>query len=578
MLEVALHNPRQHKQVCCDSGPLVFARANRDAGLWTTVDQCEVDSDARIEIVPERAEVSLAVTGRDAEYLGLPANFTVGDTRFEITIAKSGASHRPLQQLRTGKRNSRNQQTTAGPSPATLSHWFAALSSLNHWATSLQELYVQAAQCAVEAIGLDGGIVLRRRDGEWEIAASCLPHPELGIHYDVTVLDELSKSPQTLFHGSAEYTPLTPREEICSRSEQITLGEPAIVVSPLRNASGELAGAVYGYRSVREGNARRTIRYLEAHMIELLAGAVSEGITRIEREAETDRRRVLLEQAAATSQNQSACKIVTGEREVTLLFADLRNSTALSAALEPNETYELLSHLMECLTAAVIDHDGLVIDYYGDGLAAMWNAPADQSDHPELACRAALRMLQTLPSVSSDWIDVLPGELQIGIGIHTGRAHVGNTGTHRRSKYGPRGTTVNLTSRIETATKQFDLPLLATGDVAKRLSNRFATHRVCNARVSGFDRPIELYTVCAGKSDDRTSTEWRDYHQALQYFEQGRLQEAAEQLSAMEPGLREVPSRFLSNHLNRVLARQNRRRSTDRGSDPACGLITLRSK
>src|SRR6185503_12161511 len=175
--------------------------------------------------------------------------------------------------------------------------------------------------------------------------------------------------------------------------------ESAIVLSPLRNAAGELAGAVYGYRSLRAGNARRTIRYLEAHMIELLAGAVSEGIARIERETETDRRRVLLEHAAAASQNEEV-KLNAEEREVTLLFADLRNSTALSAELEPNETYELLSQVTECLTAAVIDHDGLIIDYYGDGLAAMWNAPADQSEHPELACRAALRMLQTLPAIS----------------------------------------------------------------------------------------------------------------------------------------------------------------------------------
>src|SRR5262249_2691096 len=155
----------------------------------------------------------------------------------------------------------------------------------------------------------------------------------------------------------------------------------------------------------------------------------------------------------------------------------------------------LLSQVMECLTAAVIDHDGLVIDYYGDGLAAMWNAPADQSDHPELACRAALRMLQTLPSISNDWLGALPSDLQIGIGVHTGRVYVGNTGPSRRSKYGPRGTTVNLTSRVEAATKQFDLPLLVTGDAAKRLSNRFAAHRVCNACIPGLDRPVELYTM-----------------------------------------------------------------------------------
>jgi adenylate cyclase len=271
-------------------------------------------------------------------------------------------------------------------------------------------------------------------------------------------------------------------------------------------------------------------------------------------------------------------EIATDEREVTLLFADLRNSTEISAALEPNETYELLSQVMECLTAAVIEHDGLVIDYYGDGLAAMWNAPADQSEHAELACRAALRMLQTLPSISGDWIDVLHRELQIGIGIHTGTAHVGNTGTRRRSKYGPRGTTVNLTSRVEAATKQLDVPLLATSTAAKRLSNRFATHRVCRARMPGLDRPVDLYTVCPATSDEQTSTTWRAYHEALGSFEQGRLQDAADQLVKIQSRFRDIPGRFLAEHVNRELARQNRRRSTDRGSDTSRGVITFSAK
>ena len=564
MLEVALHNPRQHKQFRRNSGPLVLARASQEPAIWSTVDEGETCADARIEIVPQPSGVSLAVAGCETEYHSVPASFTVGDTRFEITLVQTGAPHRALQPLSADKRDLRSHKPLAsGPSPATLSRWFSALSSLNHWATSLQELYVQAAQCAVEAIGLDGGIVFRRRDNEWEIAASYLPHPELGIHYDVVALDELKAAPQTLFYDS---------------STSNASNEPAIVVSPLRNAAGDLAGAVYGYRSVREGNARRAIRYLEAHMIELLAGAVSEGIARIEREAETDRRRVLLEQAAAISQNQSSREITIDEREVTLLFADLRNSTALAAALEPNETYELLSQVMECLTAAVIDHDGLVIDYYGDGLAAMWNAPADQCEHPELACRAALRMSQTLSAISGDWAEVLHRELQLGIGVHTGTAHVGNTGTRRRSKYGPRGTAVNLTSRVEAATKQFDLPLLVTEAAAKCLSNRFATHRVCTARISGLDQPVELYTVCPPSSDERSSAAWRAYQAALQHFEQGRLQEAADQLATIDPAMSEIPSRFLAEHLNRELARQNRRRSTDKGNDTSRGVITLNTK
>jgi len=577
MLEVALHNPRQHKQFRGGPGPLVLARTGHKSALWTAADRVVNSSDSFIEIVPQRTGVSLALAGCEAEcvcgrtcdragkcQLRLPASFTIGDTRFEITLGNRALTGRQLQRLSNDKRDLRDRKSSAaGPSPDTLSRWFAALSSLNHWATSLQQLYVQAARCAVEAIGLDGGIVLRRRSDDWEIAASYLPHPELGIRCDVAALEELLATPQTLFHGASD-------SEASDGS--------AIVLSPLRNAAGELAGAVYGYRSVRAGNARRNIRYLEAHMIELLAGAVSEGIARIERETETDRRRVLLEHAALANCNEGPVEMVTDEREVTMLFADLRNSTALSTALDPNETYELMSQVTECLTAAVIEHDGLIIDYYGDGLAAMWNAPADQSDHAELACRAALRMLQSLPEISADWAHVIETELQLGIGVHTGMAHVGNTGSRHRTKYGPRGTNVNLTSRIEAATKQLGIPLLVTKATASRLSNCIAVHRVCRAKMPGFDESVDLYSLGSPTSDAAVTNAWQAYGAALERFEQGRMQEAASVLETIDANVREVPARFLATHLQQELCRQLQRRSTDVSAKTASGIITLAMK
>jgi adenylate cyclase len=234
--------------------------------------------------------------------------------------------------------------------------------------------------------------------------------------------------------------------------------------------------------------------------------------------------------------------------------------------------------VMECLTAAVIDHDGLIIDYYGDGLSAMWNAPADQNEHPELACRAAAQMLQTLPAISSDWAEILHRVLQLGIGIHTGTTHVGNTGTRHRSKYGPRGTAVNLTSRVEVATKQFDVPLLVTSATAKRLSHRFTTHRVCNARMTGLNQPVELFSVSFAASGTRSAKSWNAYHEALRCFEQGSFSEALSHLAKIESAIAEIPARFLAQHVERELARQNRRRSTDTGSDTFRGVITLSAK
>jgi adenylate cyclase len=109
---------------------------------------------------------------------------------------------------------------------------------------------------------------------------------------------------------------------------------------------------------------------------------------------------------------------------------------------------------MDCLTDAVQNHNGYIVDYYGDGLVAMWNALSIQEEHPDLACRAALQMLETLPAVGDDWIGVIQTGLRLGIGVHTGMVQLGNAGSTRQRKYGPRGPNVHVASRAEAATKE----------------------------------------------------------------------------------------------------------------------------
>jgi adenylate cyclase len=377
------------------------------------------------------------------------------------------------------------------------------------------------------------------------------------------VLDELLCSPHTLFRSSRPDEAHARGENRDIVNPQSFYLPPAVVASPLCNAAGHLVGAIYGYRSVRAGNHRRGIRYLEAHMIELLAGAVSQGIARLEHEAEVERRRVLLEQALISSGNHKSLRTSGEEREVTLLFADLRGSTALAAELEMDQAYELLGQVMDCLTAAVMNYDGLVIDYYGDGLSAMWNAPADQADHPELACRAALRMLETLPDVAADWSQMLSTNLFLGVGVHTGRVRVGNAGSRRRAKYGPRGQDVHLASRVEAAAKQVHAPLLATRSTVGRLSTRLATHRVCRARLRGVEQPVDLFAVSLATMDKASSAQWHDYDLALSLFEQGRFSDAADVLRSMDQTIRAIPIRFLADEAERALGRQRRRRSGD---------------
>ena len=255
------------------------------------------------------------------------------------------------------------------------------------------------------------------------------------------------------------------------------------------------------------------------------------------------------------------------EREVSVLFADLRNFSSICAALETVDSYRLLNEIMDCLTSAVMDHGGLVIDYYGDGLSAMWNAPQSQEHHALYACRAALQMLEDLPAVNQTWQQRLPRDLRLGIGIHTGLAQVGNIGSRRCVKYGPRGTTVNLASRIEAATKKIRVPLLVTDSVATRITGlpappEMIAYRTCQANLKGIPESIDLYAVARPVTAESKLDDIERYEKALDLFERGNLK-AAENLLKDTGADDYVPIRFLAEHVHSLQCQQLGRRESD---------------
>src|SRR5207249_10338494 len=126
---------------------------------------------------------------------------------------------------------------------------------------------------------------------------------------------------------------------------------------------------------------------------------------------------------------------------------------------------------------------------------AMWNAPAAQEDHAARACRAALAMIEELPGLNSRWQSVVGQPLALGIGINTGAAQVGNTGSSRKFMYGPLGNTVNVASRVEGATKQLGIAVLVTDSTRALLGDAFALRRLGRVRVVGIAGAVELYEL-----------------------------------------------------------------------------------
>jgi adenylate cyclase len=238
-----------------------------------------------------------------------------------------------------------------------------------------------------------------------------------------------------------------------------------------------------------------------------LACGVATGLARQEKERQALQSQVRFEQFFGpdlAAQLADEPDLLKGRAaEVTLLFCDVRGFSLASERLGPERTVEWISDAMSELSECVVNEQGVLVDYIGDELLAMWGAPKPQSDQAERAVRAALAMRSRLPALNARWQDKLGEAMDFGVGINTGPARVGNTGSRFKFKYGPLGNSVNLASRVQGLTKYLGCPLLVTQETRDRLGKDFLARRVVNARVVNITEPVDLYEVEPAGSVER---------------------------------------------------------------------------
>lgn len=137
------------------------------------------------------------------------------------------------------------------------------------------------------------------------------------------------------------------------------------------------------------------------------------------------------------------------ERELTVMFADIRGFTTLSEGLTPPEVVALLNTFLEKMNEVVLAHGGAINKYIGDNLMAFWNAPYPQKDHAWQAVQAGLGLLKVVDELNAT--GQFKARVQFGIGVNTGVVVVGNIGSKQRLEYTPIGDTVNIASRLSGA-------------------------------------------------------------------------------------------------------------------------------
>lgn len=178
-------------------------------------------------------------------------------------------------------------------------------------------------------------------------------------------------------------------------------------------------------------------------------------------------------------QNHSEVRLGGENCELTVMFTDVRNFTPLSERLAPEELVAFLNTLLGALSDEIAQTGGVIDKFIGDSVMAFWNAPLRQADHARRACLAALAMRKAIDAMTARGGFGLPDHvardttIEIGVGINTGPACVGNVGSAERFNYSAIGDAVNVAARAESACKElgFDLVVCkSTADLAPDLA------------------------------------------------------------------------------------------------------------
>jgi adenylate cyclase len=412
----------------------------------------------------------------------------------------------------------------AGGTMKALVPWLQAVTEVLQSAASSADFFEKAARAIVDLINLDSGRVVLLYQGGWETHSF---HARPGAAGQTTrpisrhVLNAVRQEKRTFWQVP------DPSVWVAPSLREVE----AVVAAPVLDRDGAVIGALYGER-LRESGAAPAgpLTEVEAMLVEVLARGVAAGLARLAQEQAALAARVQFEQFFTPELARHLARqpdLLKGrDADVTILFCDIQGFSRISERLGPARTVEWVSEVMEALSDCVRAHAGVLVDYVGDELMAMWGAPEEQPDHARLACRTALDMLAQRPPLNERWQAVLQEPMRLGIGINSGLARVGNTGSRHKFKYGPLGNTVNLASRVQGATRYLKCPLLITGATAAKLGGEFAARRLCQVRVVNIAQPVALHELVpagqAGWPEARAT-----YEEALEEFERRNFTRAA---------------------------------------------------
>ncbi len=189
-------------------------------------------------------------------------------------------------------------------------------------------------------------------------------------------------------------------------------------------------------------------------------------------------------------------------RVVTIMFADIKNYTTYSEKRRPQDVVKTLNDYLAEMTNVIIEHEGTLDKFLGDGILAYWGAPLEQEDHTELAVRCALEMIRRMEGLQRKWVSEGTEPLFFGIGINTGEVIAGNIGAKgKKMEYTVIGDNVNLTQRIQSESREVNCPVI-TESLYERVKHIVVTEPMGAVTVKGKHIPFNIYALRGIRSEE----------------------------------------------------------------------------
>ncbi|MFH1351940.1 MAG: adenylate/guanylate cyclase domain-containing protein [Pseudomonadota bacterium] len=280
---------------------------------------------------------------------------------------------------------------------------------------------------------------------------------------------------------------------LCSIFFIIALRLNFLVGKSILNPIGEMLSVV---EKVRGGDFNQRIRVLSNDEIGILGDTGNDMIAGL---AERERIRDTFGKYVTPEIRD---QILTGRipldgerRKATLLFSDLRGFTHYVEKTPPEEVIRSMRAYFTAMQRAIRHHQGLVLQYVGDEVEAVFGVPLSHDGHADQAVLAALEMRNALEGLNKKREEGGKPPFRHGVGIHTGIVLAGNTGSEDRLSYALVGDTVNLASRIQELTKTFNCDILVSEETVRMLENGYQMERESPLGVRGSSRPITVFRL-----------------------------------------------------------------------------------